>query len=94
VSDLRFTVPTTLVWEPEPSAGRYNLYRAALGTLGGLAYGACAQQDLTSATTNDATAVPAGSGLFFLVTVENRLREEGSKGFRSSGTERTGTVCP
>jgi hypothetical protein len=33
-------------------------------------------------------------GFFYLVTVENRLSEEGTKGFDSGGGERTGSACP
>jgi hypothetical protein len=94
VTDLVFPDKTTLVWNPEPSAGGYNLYRASLDTLDDLTYGACAQQGVASATTTDTTPVAAGNGVFFLVTVENRLGEEGTKGFRAGGVERTGTVCP
>jgi len=94
VEGLRFTDPATLVWDAERSAGRYNLYRAEVSTLGGLAYGTCAELGLGAPTTTDATPVAPGSGLFFLVTVENRLGEEGTKGYRGDGAERTGTVCP
>jgi hypothetical protein len=94
VLDLRFTNATTLEWDPQVSAGRYNLYRDALAALGGLGYGGCTQQNLTTATTTDATLAPPGAGFFYLVTVENRLGDEGTKGFRSSGEERGGAVCP
>lgn len=94
VLNVNFTDPTTLVWDPEVSAGRYNLYRDALGSLSGLGFGGCTEQNLAAATTTDATPVPADEGFFYLVTVENRLGEEGTKGFHSGGLERTGTVCP
>ena len=31
---------------------------------------------------------------FFLVTSENRLGENGTRGFRFDGSERTGSICP
>lgn len=95
VQGLGFTNVQTLVWIPTPSAtGGYNLYRDLLSTLQGLSYGSCAQQNLPQATTTDTTPVPANNGYFFLVTGENTLNEEGSKGSDSAGTERLGTICP
>jgi len=94
VRDLRFTNRTTLVWEAHPAAGRYNVYRDALASLATLGYGACDQHDLVAPTATETLSPFPGSGFFFLVTVENRLFEEGTKGFQSSGIERTGPVCP
>ena len=94
VQHLRFTNHTTLVWDPHSAAGRYNVYRDTLTALSSLGYGTCAQLNLTAPTTTDVLPVPSGTGFFFLVTVENRLLEEGTKGYASNGTERTGTVCP
>ena len=94
IRNLRFTDPTTLVWDPDPSAGRYHVYRDTLAALGALGYGLCAQRNLLVPTATEELPLPAGSGFFFLVTVESRLAEEGSKGFNDSGVERTGTLCP
>ncbi len=91
---LRFTSKTGLAWDAEPSAGSYNLYRDLLSNLTGLGFGQCQQQGLASTTTTDADAVPADDGFFYLVTVENRLAEEGTKGFQSGGIERQGAACP
>ncbi len=92
VSGLRFTDKATLEWSPEKSAGIYNLYRDLQSNLQG--FGDCEQQDLTATTTTDNDAVPTGDGYVYLVTVENRLDEEGIKGFQSDGMEREGAVCP
>lgn len=94
VLGLAFDTKTTLRWNSEPSAGTYNLYRDLLGNLSGLGYGLCAQPDLAGPTATDADPVAPGAGFFYLATVENRLDEEGTKGFRRDGTERGGTVCP
>ncbi len=91
---LRFISKTGLAWDAEPSAGSYNLYRDLLSNLTGLGFGQCQQQGLASTTTNDAEAVPAGDGFFYLMTVENRVAEEGTKGAQSSGAERQGAACP
>ena len=95
VSGLRFVDGSILAWDPEWSAGKYNLYRDLLGNLSGLGFGGCEQPGLTGTTVADATPMPPpGDGHFFLVTVENRLAEEGTKGFRTDGAERLGSVCP
>jgi len=61
-------------------------------------YGTCEQQDLKTTTATDSSIPTAGNTLFYLVTVKNRLQEEGTKGSRSDGTERLGAtdlpVCP
>ena len=90
---LVFTDSETLTWPAEPSAGVYNLYRDDISN----GYGDCEEQDITGTTTTD-TATPT-TAFFYLVTVENRLAEEGTKGFQSDGTtERLGSfdlpVCP
>jgi hypothetical protein len=94
--NLRFTNATTLVWDPEESVGVYNLYRDWLSTLSGLAYGNCEQQALSDETATDSdTPTPVGRGFFYLVTAENRLNEEGTKGQDSSDDERPNpSPCP
>jgi hypothetical protein len=94
VLGLRFTNRTTLVWKPEKSTGKYELYRGAINSLPG-PYGSCFAADLAGETSTD-TAVPtAGQGYFYLVTARNRLREEGTKGNRSNGAERSNpSPCP
>lgn len=94
VLGLLFDDATTLSWNTEHSAGTYNLYRDSLGSLAGLGYGMCEQPGLTSATATDSDTPAAGDGYFYLVTVTNRLREEGTKGFDADGAERAGNVCP
>ena len=94
VANLRLLNATTLTWDAEPSAGTYSLYRGFMSTLPGLGYGGCRQQDIATPGATDSDPVPSSGGFFYLVTVENRLDEEGTKGFRSNGVERTGLVCP
>ena len=86
----------TLVWDPEPSVGHYNLYRDLLSSLFGLGYGHCEQQGLTATTATDTDVpTPAGEGYFYLVTAANRLHEEGTKGWDSSLDERPNpSACP
>jgi hypothetical protein len=83
-----------LSWPFEPSGGTYNVYRGQVGSLPGLGFGTCYQQGLASELALDTDPIPAGQGFFYLVTAANRLGEQGTKGFRSNGAQRTGTVCP
>ena len=94
VTGLRFDNHITLRWNAERSAGTYNLYRAGLASLATLAYGGCTQTSIAGASTLDTDPLASGAGYFYLVTVENRLAQEGTKGYRSDGIERGGTVCP
>lgn len=94
VTGLRFTAPDTLEWDPEKSAGVYNLYRDTISNVAGLGFGNCQQQDLADPMAVDGDPVPADDGFFYLATVESRLAEEGTKGSLSDGAEREGTVCP
>ncbi len=91
---LQFTDAQTLTWPAERSAGAYNLYRDDIG--GG--YGVCEQQDIAALTTTDTSAPSTGNTFYYLVTAENRLAEEGTKGFQSTDIERVGAtdllVCP
>lgn len=87
VLNLRFSNATTLTWNPEASVGSYNLYRGDRANLPGN-YGAKVQSGLTSATTTDAIHPSSGQCLIYLVTASNRLNEEGTKGYTSSGTPR------
>jgi hypothetical protein len=91
---VRFTAPDTLVWNAHLSAGSYNLYRGLHDSLAGLGFGDCEQTQLPSSTATDTDVLSSGDTFFYLVTVANRLGEEGGKGNQSSGAPRQGTACP
>jgi len=91
---LLFTDGTTLTWDTESSAGVYNLYRADLTSLSGGGSGDCLQPGLPEATTTDSEPPGSGAAFFYLVTAENRLGEEGSRGSDSGGMNRGGSACP
>lgn len=94
VANLRFASAVALDWSAARAAGTYNLYRDPLSTLPGI-YGACLQLDLTATGATDPGSPAVGTGFFYLVTVANRIEEEGTKGFRSSGAERVNpSPCP
>jgi len=95
VRNLLFTDAVTLEWESESSVGVYNLYRDELSVLSVLGYGECEQYDLPGETATDTDAVPVDGGYFYLVTAENRLGEEGTKGADSAGGPRPNSdPCP
>jgi hypothetical protein len=94
VMNLRFVDGDSLEWDPEKSVGDYNLYRGLISVITGLGFGACDQEHIAGPTTDDTDVVPANDGYFYLVAAENRLDEEGTKGFQSDTTERGGTACP
>jgi hypothetical protein len=95
VLGLRFTAHDTLLWDAERSAGAYNVYREPVSDLSALAYGECRQPGLFTRTASDTEDPPPGTGFFYLVTVENRLGEEGTKGYASDMLERANPEpCP
>jgi hypothetical protein len=95
VSGVVFGDKQTLQWDTEGSVGVYNLYRALMSNLLGLGFGNCEQQDLSDETATDNDPVPTNDGFFYLVTAENLLSEEGTKGSTSAGLERSNAQpCP
>ena len=90
VTNLIFTGVNDFEWDPFPGIGTYNVYRGTIPSFDP-DYGSCSQPGLTTNSASDRDPVPS-SGFFFLVTTENRLAEEGTKGSNDLG-ERTGTFC-
>jgi len=85
---------TTVLWSPIPTAVRYDIYRGPTGRLPGT-YGSCLASNLVGSPYNDPVAPGSGTIFFYLVTGENRLGEEGTKGYQSNGTVRTAApACP
>jgi hypothetical protein len=95
VVTVTFTDKTTLVWTPEGSTGTYNLYRGEITDLPGN-YGACKlPADIVGETTTDADIPTSGHCYFYLVTAQNRLGEEGTKGTDSEGSPHPNPApCP
>lgn len=94
INNLRFSDETTLEWDPEASAARYQVYRGALTSLPGN-YGTCFAGNLTETTFPEALPLLPGRANFYLVTGRNLLWEEGPKGYSSSGAlEPNPAPCP
>jgi hypothetical protein len=90
-----FSSSTTQAWSPERSVGRYEVYRDSLTALSGGGTGACFTSGLSAESASDTSDPAVGQGWFYLVTARNRLGEEGTKGFRSDGSERPNpAACP
>jgi len=96
IAGLRFLADkVTLRWDPEKSVGAYNLYRDLLTALAGGSSGSCLQASIVGEAAIDQATPPLRDGYFYLATARNRLDEEGTKGFRSSGVERPNPLaCP
>jgi hypothetical protein len=93
--DVGFVDKTTISWPPDKAAGTYNVYRDLITNLAGGGYGDCYARDLRTTSTTDTSNPPPGEGYLYLVTVVNRLEEEGSKGYLSDGNERPNDApCP
>jgi hypothetical protein len=94
VKGLSFASKTTLTWTADLSAGAYEIYRNLVSTLPG-SYGSCIQAGIAGLSASDPAPPPGGAAYFYLVTARNRLSEEGTKGYRSSGAERPNPApCP
>lgn len=94
VQGVQFLDKIDLSWSHEPSVGAYNLYRNTLASLPGN-YGSCYQSALVAPPFGESEVPAQGSGWHYLVTAENRLREEGTKGRTGSGAERSNpAACP
>jgi hypothetical protein len=95
VGGVLFTDATTLVWDAERSVGAYNLYQGSVTAPFDPGYGTCQIEGIQSLTTTVPAMPSPGDALFILMTAENRLREEGTKGPDSAGSERDNpSPCP
>jgi len=94
VGGLGFLSSTMLTWSPERTAQSYAVYRSTVDALDE-STGDCFAPQVTGEGAIDMSTPAAGSAYFYLVTSRNRLGEEGTKGFRSDGTERANPdPCP
>ncbi|HKQ60270.1 MAG TPA: hypothetical protein VJS92_03230 [Candidatus Polarisedimenticolaceae bacterium] len=95
VRNLLFPDRQTLVWNPERSIGRYEVYRGPLASASAGGTGICFASNLPAPTTTDASSPASGQGFLYLITARNRLGEEGTKGYRTNGVERPNPApCP
>jgi len=94
VLGLAFDSPTHLFWNPERSAGAYQVYRAPSGTFPA-SYGSCLVGHLGVTEKDEVEVPPVGAAFLYHVTVSNRLGEEGTLGRTSAGALRPNlSPCP
>ena len=87
---LRFTNQTMLQWNTDPPAQSYGVYRGLTTMLPGV-FGTCLADGSAAPTTptiSDTTVPPLGGAFFYFVTSHSPV-EEGTKGYRSNGVQRT-----
>jgi hypothetical protein len=92
IEGLHFVATDTMLWDADPAAGSYNVYRDKLVYIDN--YGTCFRQGLVSARAVDTEIPDKEVTFFYLVTAVNRLDEEGGKGSDSDGATREGNWCP
>jgi hypothetical protein len=80
VGNLDFVDRETLVWDTEPLADRYHLYRGYLHELSSIYYGTAIGADISGTTHTDPTLPPPTRAFFYLVTAAS-LQTEGTMGF-------------
>ncbi len=83
VGNLEFVDEQTLVWDAEPLADRYHLYRGYVHELSAVFYGTAIGADIPGTTYTDRTPPPPNRAFFYLVTAASLLAE-GSMGFHPS----------
>ncbi len=93
VTGLRFT-PDALVWNDEPTASEFHVYRGAIADLDGKTYAPCRDDldaDRTDIRLEDPELPAPGAGYYYLITADV-AGAEGTLGFATKG-ERVNT-CP
>lgn len=97
VTGVRWSDSETLLWDAEPSAVRYHIYRADIASLAFSNFGTC-RDDLDpdlSDTQASITDVPiAGSGWSFTITAEDGGGSEGTLGFGKMAERSNYSPCP
>ena len=94
VQGLRWLSGSHLAWDADPASVTYNVYRDGLAGLPGT-HGECLADEVGGTAYAEATNPAPGAGFFYLVTAENRLNEESSRGVQSDGNPRSElNACP
>jgi len=87
-----------MVWDVEPSAVEYHVYRGLLADLTYSNYGAC-RNDLdtggrSDTMLDDAEEPAPGAAFFYLITAEDALGEEGGLGLGTRAERSLLAACP
>jgi hypothetical protein len=96
VANLRWTDARTLVWDAEPAATEYHVYRDDLANLGYDDFGAC-RDDLdgvvTDTTLDDNESPLSGQCFYYLITAEETGGEEGTLGLGTCAERSNFAAC-
>lgn len=96
VRNVRFRDTTmTVVWDMDPSVGRYHLYQGGVAVPFDPGFGSCVPPAWLTEQATVTADPPPGEAIFVFLTAANTLDEESTKGFRSDGVERLNPApCP
>lgn len=87
----------TLVWDTEPAAATYDVYRGDMTTLSYAGYGTC-RNDLDANRTDtqllDSETPAAGHGFFYLVAARTAGGVRGTLGYGTTAERSTYAPCP
>ena len=97
MTGLVWTGPATLVWQPEPGAVEYHVYRTALSTLAYSSFGTC--EDGLDVVRTDTTLIdpgvpPPGEGYFYKITLEDGSGKEFTLGSGTCAVRSNFSACP
>ncbi|ANM31475.1 hypothetical protein ABI59_20745 [Acidobacteria bacterium Mor1] len=97
VTGLTWTDNVTLVWDTEPSATSYRVYRDTVDSLSYGSFGSCAPGGLDPVDTDtqltDTDVPPTGSAWYYLITADDGNRE-GTLGYARCAERSNFTPCP
>jgi hypothetical protein len=96
VVNLQWDFNFRLVWDAEPDAVEYHVYRDDLTSLSYQAFGTCRNDldgDRTDTQLDDLQEPAPGGGWFYLISADDGV-DEGSLGFASTAERSNFTPCP
>jgi hypothetical protein len=97
VANLRWSDADTLLWDAEPSASEYHVYRGPVSELSYLLFGTCQDGidgDRTNTTLDDTTLPTTGDALYYVITAEDSGGNEGTLGLAGCVERSNFTPCP
>jgi hypothetical protein len=98
VQNVRWDFDFRMIWDAEPSAVEYHIYRGLLTDLSYQSFGSC-RDDLDSNRTDTQLddfedPLNPGDGFFYSVTAEDDAGNNGTLGFGTSAERSNFTPCP
>ncbi len=97
VTGLEWTDEESLLWQEEPSAALYHVYRGLISNIGYAHFGVCADgldSVLTDESLGEPSVPPAGEIYFYVVSAESLAGAEGSLGLATCVERSNFTPCP